>query len=69
MINTGSWRTKILKDGWTAITSDGGLSAQFEHTLLVTPTGVEVLTDPAKVKGSEFDTGDLRGTPYDPDRG
>lgn len=69
MINTGTWRTKILKDGWTAITSDGGLSAQFEHTLLVTANGVEILTDPAKVKGSEFDPGDLRGTPYDPDRG
>lgn len=69
MINTGSWKTRILKDGWTAKTADGGLSAQFEHTLLVTDTGVEVLTDSAKVKGSEFDPGDLRGTPYDPDRG
>jgi methionyl aminopeptidase len=69
MINTGTWKTRILKDGWTAKTQDGGLSAQFEHTLLVTDKGVEVLTDPSKVQGSEFDPGDLRGTPYDPDRG
>lgn len=34
----------ILEDGWTAVTRDGGLSAQFEHTCLVTPTGVEILT-------------------------
>lgn len=44
MINIGNWRTKILKDGWTAITLDGKLSAQFEHTVVVTETGVEVLT-------------------------
>ena len=35
---------KILSDGWTAVTVDGGLSAQFEHTLLVTENGVEILT-------------------------
>jgi methionyl aminopeptidase len=69
MINAGHWKAKILKDGWTAITVDGSLSAQFEHTVLVTPEGVEILTDPARVPGSEFDPGDLRGTPYDPDRG
>lgn len=44
MINMGTWRTKMLKDGWTAVTADGRLSAQFEHTLLVTDTGVEILT-------------------------
>lgn len=44
MINIGNWRTKVLKDGWTAITLDGSLSAQFEHTVVVTDTGVEVLT-------------------------
>jgi len=44
MINMGTWRTKILKDGWTAVTADGKLSAQFEHTVLVTDTGVEILT-------------------------
>ena len=44
MINMGSPRTKLDADGWTARTQDGSLSAQFEHTVLVTPTGVEVLT-------------------------
>lgn len=44
MINLGSWQVKILDDEWTAVTADGSLSAQFEHTVLVTPTGVEVLT-------------------------
>ena len=44
MINAGSYHTKLLPDGWTAVTKDHKLSAQWEHTLLVTPTGVEVLT-------------------------
>lgn len=45
MINQGSWRTVIdSEDGWTARTKDGQLSAQFEHTLLITEEGVEVLT-------------------------
>jgi methionyl aminopeptidase len=44
MINLGDWRCYVLDDGWTAVTADGSLSAQFEHTLLVTETGVEVLT-------------------------
>jgi methionyl aminopeptidase len=44
MINLGHWKTEILADGWTAVTVDGSLSAQFEHTLLVTESGVEVLT-------------------------
>ena len=44
MINLGQWRCRILDDGWTAVTIDGSLSAQFEHTVLVTETGVEVLT-------------------------
>ncbi len=44
MINLGDWRCQVLKDGWTAVTVDGSLSAQFEHTVLVTETGVEVLT-------------------------
>ena len=45
MINLGDWRCHILKeDGWTAVTVDGSLSAQFEHTVLVTEGGVEVLT-------------------------
>lgn len=47
MINTGKPRVTIdTKDGWTARTIDGKLSAQFEHTVLVTPTGYEILTLP-----------------------
>lgn len=44
MINAGSYKTKILADGWTTITVDGSLSAQWEHTVRVTDTGVEVLS-------------------------
>ena len=44
MLNQGSIRSNFWKDGWTAVTTDGRLSAQFEHTLLVTRDGVEVLT-------------------------
>ena len=45
MINIGGWQvTTDPKDGWTVRTKDSSLSAQFEHTLLVTDTGVEVLT-------------------------
>ncbi len=45
MINEGEWKTKVLKDGWTAVTVDGGLSAQFEHTLALRQDGsVEILT-------------------------
>ncbi|CAA3006559.1 methionine aminopeptidase 1A [Olea europaea subsp. europaea] len=44
MINTGVWRDRMWPDGWIVVTADGKCSAQFEHTLLVTDTGVEVLT-------------------------
>ena len=44
MINVGDWRVKILEDRWTAVTLDGSLSAQFEHTMAVTADGVDVLT-------------------------
>lgn len=44
MINTGTWETKVLGDGWTAVTRDKGLSAQFEHSLAVTETGFEIFT-------------------------
>lgn len=44
MINVGTYKCEILEDGWTAITADGSLSAQFEHTILVTEDGHEVLT-------------------------
>jgi len=44
MINIGTYRDKTWPDDWTSVTADGSLSAQFEHTLLVTEDGVEVLT-------------------------
>lgn len=44
MVNAGKAKTKLLKDGWTVETRDKRLSAQWEHTLAVTSTGVEVLT-------------------------
>ena len=44
MVNIGSATVKVLKDGWTAVTSDGNLSAHFEHTVAVTAEGAEVLT-------------------------
>ena len=44
MINAGKFGVKMLNDGWTAVTKDKSLSAQFEHTILVTSTGYEVLT-------------------------
>ena len=44
MINQGSARARTMSDGWTVRTADGGLSAQWEHTILVTQSGFEVLT-------------------------
>lgn len=44
MINAGTRRTETADDGWTVMTADGKMSAQFEHTVAVTATGVEVLT-------------------------
>lgn len=44
MINAGGWPTKRLDDGWTVVTADGSLSAQFEQTVLVTDKGVRSLT-------------------------
>src|SRR3990167_9401182 len=44
MINAGKREVKLLPDGWTVVTKDHSLSAQWEHTLLVTETGFEVLT-------------------------
>lgn len=44
MINAGQAAVSVLKDQWTVITRDRSLSAQWEHTVLVTPSGVEVLT-------------------------
>ncbi|MEQ8798646.1 MAG: type I methionyl aminopeptidase [Salinisphaeraceae bacterium] len=44
MVNAGKRHVKVLRDGWTVVTKDHTLSAQWEHTLLVTADGVEVLT-------------------------
>lgn len=49
IINAGTKFTRILADRWTAVTSDNKLSAQFEHTVLVTETGYEILTDRTNV--------------------
>jgi methionyl aminopeptidase len=55
MINLGKAETKILKDGWTAVTRDRELSAQFEHTVGVTETGVEIFTlSPGGFDGPRF---------------
>ena len=46
MVNLGRYHGKVLKDGWTVVTRDRSLSAQFEHTMTVTADGVEILTLP-----------------------
>ncbi|AUT02933.1 type I methionyl aminopeptidase [Nostoc sp. CENA543] len=49
ILNAGSKHTRTLADRWTAVTVDNSLSAQFEHTVLVTETGYEILTDRTKI--------------------
>ena len=44
MINLGNYETKTLNDGWTAVTKDKSLSAQFEHTVGITENGYEIFT-------------------------
>ena len=48
MINAGKYDVKILSDGWTAVTKDKSLSAQFEHTVGITENGYEIFTESAK---------------------
>jgi len=48
MVNEGTYNTKILNDGWTAVTKDKSLSAQFEHTIGVTDNGYELFTESKK---------------------
>jgi methionyl aminopeptidase len=48
MINLGRPHVKVLSDGWTAVTRDRSLSAQFEHTIAVTQNGVEIFTPSPK---------------------
>nr|CAG4642988.1 EOG090X0POW [Evadne anonyx] len=54
MISEGTWRDEQWLDNWTAVTQDGKLSAQFEHTLLVTDSGVDVLTKRLKYDGLPY---------------
>ena len=44
MVNIGSPDVRVLKDGWTAVTADGSLSAQYENTVLITDGEPEILT-------------------------
>ena len=48
MINVGKYDVKVLDDGWTAVTKDKTLSAQFEHTLGITENGYEIFTESVK---------------------
>ena len=48
MINLGNYETKVLNDGWTAVTKDKSLSAQFEHTVGITKDGYEIFTQSNK---------------------
>jgi len=49
MVNVGGYATKVLSDGWTVVTADGSPSAHFEHTVLTTEKGPEILTIPGLV--------------------
>jgi methionyl aminopeptidase len=49
MVNAGGFKTKTLSDGWTVVTADGSRSAHFEHTVLTTDQGPEILTVPFKI--------------------
>ena len=55
MINYGKPQTKILSDGWTAVTRDRSLSSQFEHTLGVTENGVEIFTESLNNTGNPIE--------------
>jgi methionyl aminopeptidase len=48
MINLGKFQTKMLNDGWTAVTKDKSLSAQFEHTVGISENGYEIFTESVK---------------------
>jgi methionyl aminopeptidase len=52
MVNLGEYETKTLNDGWTAVTKDKSLSAQFEHTIGVTKDGYEIFTQSKKVNSN-----------------
>jgi methionyl aminopeptidase len=52
MVNLGGHRTKTLSDGWTVVTVDGAPSAHFEHTVLTTEQGPEILTIPRLISNA-----------------
>lgn len=60
MINEGTHEIRVLQDKWTTVTKDGKLSAHYEHTILITENGPEVLTS-WKTADSETDLGDSLG--------
>jgi methionyl aminopeptidase len=60
MVNAGSPDVQILDDEWTAVTSDGQLSAHFEHTIAILPEGPRILTLPPGVQAG------LEGTGFGP---
>ena len=64
MINAGRYEVKVLSDGWTAVTKDRSLSAQFEHTVGVTATGYEIFTiSPAGLHRPPYDLSRLAENP------
>jgi methionyl aminopeptidase len=66
MINAGRYEVKVLSDGWTAVTKDRSLSAQFEHTIGVTETGYEIFTiSPAGLHRPPYDLSRLAETPQE----
>ena len=44
MVTLGTWRTRVLQDGWTVVTTDSSIAAHFEHTIAITESGPEILT-------------------------
>ena len=46
MVNAGHYDVKVMPDGWTVLTKDGSLSAHFEHTIVITPDGPQIMTKP-----------------------
>jgi methionyl aminopeptidase len=69
MINLGKeWRDELWPDGWTAVTKDGSLSAQYEHTMVCTTDGVDVLTKRNKNSPRVFPFTEYEDTRDDDDK-
>ncbi|MDH3295898.1 MAG: hypothetical protein OER95_16395, partial [Acidimicrobiia bacterium] len=54
MITAGDWKIRLWDDGWTAVTADGSRTAQFEHTLLITDDGAQILTTPSDISNHPY---------------